>query len=287
MNSEIRQRKPEWLRIRHSSGSRAIAETNTIEMMLKELRLNTVCDEAACPNRSECFGNGTATFMIMGRNCTRNCTFCNVEKNPPVPLDAEEPQHVAEAVSRMTLRHAVITSVTRDDLPDGGAGHFKAVIKAIRQRSTSDGTNVRIEVLIPDFRGDPAALSEVVSASPDIIAHNVETVPSLYGRVRPMALYQRSLQVLQNSKALDPLIFTKSGLMLGLGEAEGEVLQVLEDLVAVKCDFLTIGQYLSPSAKHHPVIEYIHPDQFAWYREKALSMGFSHVEPAPLVRSSY
>ncbi|NLK69547.1 MAG: lipoyl synthase [Clostridiaceae bacterium] len=271
--------KPEWLRVKAHS----ISGLETVENMLKELHLNTVCDEAACPNRGECFGRKTATFMILGSVCTRQCTFCNVSKGKSQQVDENEPKNVAQAVKALSLKHTVITSVTRDDLPDGGAGHFVKVINAIRD--TTPG--VTIEVLIPDFQGDEDALKKVVDAHPDIINHNIETVPTLYKEVRPQAYYQRSLDVLKNVKRMDRTINTKSGIMLGLGEKEEQVLSVLRDLREVDCDFLTIGQYLAPSAKHHPIVEYIHPDQFKAYEKEAYQMGFLYVASGPLVRSSY
>lgn len=271
--------KPEWLRVKAHS----ISGLETVENMLKELHLNTVCDEAACPNRGECFGRKTATFMILGSVCTRQCTFCNVSKGKSQQVDENEPKNVAQAVKALSLKHTVITSVTRDDLPDGGAGHFVKVINAIRD--TTPG--VTIEVLIPDFQGDEDALKKVVDAHPDIINHNIETVPTLYKEVRPQADYQRSLDVLKNVKRMDRTINTKSGIMLGLGEKEEQVLSVLRDLREVDCDFLTIGQYLAPSAKHHPIVEYIHPDQFKAYEKEAYKMGFLYVASGPLVRSSY
>ena len=271
--------KPEWLRVKAHS----ISGLETVENMLKELHLNTVCDEAACPNRGECFGRKTATFMILGSVCTRQCTFCNVSKGKSQQVDENEPKNVAQAVKALSLKHTVITSVTRDDLPDGGAGHFVKVINAIRD--TTPG--VTIEVLIPDFQGDEDALKKVVDAHPDIINHNIETVPTLYKEVRPQADYQRSLDVLENVNRMDRTINTKSGIMLGLGEKEEQVLSVLRDLREVDCDFLTIGQYLAPSAKHHPIVEYIHPDQFKAYEKEAYQMGFLYVASGPLVRSSY
>lgn len=221
--------------------------------------------------------------MILGRMCTRNCKFCNVEKNKPQPVDPDEPIHVAKAVTQLNLRHVVITSVTRDDLSDGGAGHFAEVIEEIKKLDDK----VIVEVLIPDFKGDCNALTKVVEASPEIINHNVETVPRLYPSVRPMAVYKRSLELLKNVKNMNAKIYTKSGIMLGLGEQKEEVLSLFKDLRDVGCDFLTVGQYLAPSKKHHPVIEYIHPDIFEEYRKKALEMGFAYVASGPLVRSSY
>lgn len=276
---EVRLKKPEWLRIK------AYVNENyhVVEEILKKLNLNTVCSEAACPNRGECFSRRTATFMILGSVCTRHCTFCNVAKGETLAVDPHEPQHVAEAVEALNLKHAVITSVTRDDLPDGGAGQFAAVVDAIRRKTPQ----VAVEVLIPDFQGSTEALNEVVEARPAIINHNIETVPRLYLNVRPQADYKRSLVLLDKVKQMEKTIFTKSGIMLGLGEKEEEVHQVFKDLRAVNCDFLTIGQYLAPSAKHHPVIEYIHPDQFDAYKHMAYALGFSYVASGPLVRSSY
>lgn len=271
--------KPEWLRVKaHSTiGYEYVRE------LLEKLHLNTVCDEAACPNRGECFGRKTATFMILGSVCTRGCTFCNVTKGMSQPVDEKEPEHVAQAVKALGLKHTVITSVTRDDLPDGGAGHFADVVKAIGSQSPE----VTIEVLIPDFQGDCEALQKVIEAHPQIINHNVETIPALYPEVRPQANYQRSLALIGHVKDTDASIRTKSGIMVGLGEKPQEVLAVLADLRKVNCDFLTIGQYLAPSAKHHPVVEYVRPEQFDFYRVKAYEMGFSYVASAPLVRSSY
>jgi lipoic acid synthetase len=271
--------KPEWLKIKVRSNEN-MAE---VERMLSRLSLHTVCEEANCPNRMECFSKRTATFMILGKFCTRNCTFCNVEKNAPLPPDPEEPAHVAKAAKELGLKHVVITSVTRDDIPDGGAGHFAKVIGEIRKTNK----NIIIEVLIPDFKGDAGALSVVVNALPHIINHNVETVPRLYLEVRPQAVYERSLELLKNVKAMNEGIYTKSGIMLGLGEKREEVLKVFEDLREADCDFLTVGQYLAPSKKHHPVVEYIHPDEFERYRKAALDMGFRQVASGPFVRSSY
>lgn len=221
--------------------------------------------------------------MILGNRCTRNCTFCQVSKGEPLPVDPDEPEHVAEAIVLLNLRHAVVTSVTRDDLPDGGAEHFAKVIAAVRERSP--GTTV--EVLIPDFQGDFDALRTVIAAKPAVINHNVETVERLYPRVRPMADYNRSLELLGRVKSVDPQIHTKSGLMVGLGETVPEVLQVMRDLRAVGCDFLTIGQYLAPTPNHHPVVAYVHPDTFADCKKEAEAMGFRHVASGPFVRSSY
>lgn len=275
----LNERKPDWLRIKVRSG-----QNNTyVEEMLKRLSLNTVCEEANCPNRMECFNKRTATFMILGSHCTRNCTFCNVEKQNPEHVNENEPRDIACAVRELGLKHVVITSVTRDDLPDGGAGHFHDCIQSIKKSSS----NVTIEVLIPDFQGDRDALNCVVEAAPDIINHNVETIPRLYNKVRPMAVYERSIKLLEQVKRLNSSIYTKSGIMVGLGEKEEEVESVFEDLRKAECDLLTIGQYLAPSKRHHPIVEYIHPDTFEKYRKTALDKGFVYVASAPLVRSSY
>lgn len=273
------QRKPDWLRIKFHGGK----SREEVEEMLGRLSLHTVCEEANCPNMGECFSRRTATFMILGNFCTRNCTFCNVRKHVPQPVDPEEPMRVAQAVRELNLRHVVITSVTRDDLPDGGAGHFAEVIGKIKELDK----NVVVEVLIPDFEGSFEALSKVAEAKPEIINHNVETVPRLYPAVRPMAVYERSLELLRNVKTLDADILSKSGIMVGLGETESEVLEVFRDLREAGCNILTVGQYLAPSKQHHPVVEYIHPDIFEKYKEEALKMGFKYVASAPLVRSSY
>lgn len=271
------QRKPEWLRKKVNPGDQ-------VEMLslLGELRLNTVCQQALCPNISECFSCGQATFLILGRNCTRRCSFCNIEKTAPLPVDGDEPTRVAEAARRLKLSHVVVTSPTRDDLPDGGAGIYAATVAAIRRASPS----TRIELLIPDFQGALPSLESVVAARPDIIAHNVETVPRLYV-IRSGADYRRSLDVLRRCAALAPEVRTKSGIMLGMGEEEGEVLQLFRDLRDVGCAYLSIGQYLAPSRLHYPVQEYVPPERFESVRLQALEMGFSHVESGPYVRSSY
>ncbi|GAB6178706.1 lipoyl synthase [Desulfotomaculum defluvii] len=273
----MNKRKPEWLRVKLQGAEKS----QQVKEMLNRLSLHTVCQEANCPNLIECFGRKTATFMILGSVCTRNCTFCNVTKGHTQAVDPHEPSHVAEAVKELGLKHAVITSVTRDDLPDGGSGHFAEVIKKLR------ATDVIVEVLIPDFQGDRQSLATVLNAKPHILNHNIETVPRLYSTVRPKANYARSLELLKNSKELDASIFTKSGIMVGLGEQEEEVINVLRDLRDVDCDLLTIGQYLAPSAKHHEVVEYIHPDLFKKYKDAAYKMGFKYVASDPLVRSSY
>ncbi len=271
------QRKPEWLRKKVNPG-----DQSEMRQLLGELRLNTVCQQALCPNISECFACGQATFLILGRNCTRLCSFCNVEKAAPMPVDGDEPARVAEAVSRLKLSHVVVTSPTRDDLPDGGAEIYAATVAAIR--STSPAT--RIELLIPDFQGAVSSLELVVASRPDIIAHNVETVPRLY-EIRSGADYRRSLEVLRSCAALAPDIRTKSGIMLGMGELAEEIVQVFRDLREVGCSYLSIGQYLAPSRRHYPVQEYVPPELFESLRLRAVEMGFSHVESGPYVRSSY
>ncbi|HIJ95369.1 MAG TPA: lipoyl synthase [Desulfuromonadales bacterium] len=271
------QRKPEWLRKRANPG-----EQNGMRHLLGELRLNTVCQQALCPNISECFACGQATFLILGRTCTRLCSFCNVEKTAPLPVDYDEPARVAEAVARLKLSHVVITSPTRDDLPDGGAELYATMVAAIRRASPA----TRVELLIPDFLGSRSSLEKVIAAQPDIIAHNVETVPRLY-QIRSGADYRRSLDVLQICFELAPEIRTKSGIMLGMGETAAEVLAACEDLRNVGCSYLSIGQYLAPSRNHYPVQEYIQPELFESLRLKALQLGFSHVESGPYVRSSY
>jgi len=271
--------KPDWLRIKHRQNE----DFTQTEEILRKLSLNTVCEEAACPNRCECFSAKIATFMILGKLCTRNCTFCNVEKQKPASPDEEEPERVAKAVHELGLRHVVVTSVSRDDLHDGGAGQFVQTIKKIKALCPKTA----IEVLIPDFAGDICALESVVESAPCIINHNIETVPSLYPAVRPMAVYERSLSILRNAKLMNSGIYTKSGMMLGLGENEEEVLRVIVDLKDAGSDILTIGQYLSPSKKHHPVMKYIHPDEFDKFKRFALDAGFLSVASAPFVRSSY
>jgi lipoic acid synthetase len=273
------KRKPKWLRIDLNKGR----SLDYVKDILERFSLNTVCEEANCPNRMECFSKKTATFMILGSQCTRNCRFCNVTHAQAQPLDPEEPKNVAAAALELGLKHVVITSVTRDDLPDGGAKHFALTIKAIKVRKS----DIVIEVLIPDFRGSYEALETVVKAKPEILNHNVETVPRLYPEVRPSALYERSLELLKRVKSIDSSVLTKSGIMVGLGEKEEEVLDVLKDLRSVGCDFLTVGQYLAPSTEHYPVVEYVAPEVFDMYKQKALEMGFSFVASAPLVRSSY
>lgn len=272
-------RLPAWLR-------RPIARTGAfaqVDGLLEELELNTVCQSAKCPNRGECFSAGTATFLIMGDACTRGCRFCAVESRTPAPLDADEPGRVAEAVARMGLRHVVITSVTRDDLPDGGAAHFVATIAAVR----SAVSGVAVEVLTSDFAGREESVDAVAAARPDVYNHNLETVPRLYADVRPGAVYARSLRVLERVRETQPDLPTKSGLMLGLGETPDEVVSVMRDLLAHGVTMLTLGQYLRPSAAHLPVAEFVTPEVFARLAREAYGLGFSAVASAPFVRSSY
>lgn len=271
--------KPSWLDKKIS-----LKDCSRMKHLLRGLDLNTVCEEAACPNVSECFAQGIVTFMILGSHCTRSCKFCNVEKGRPAPLDVSEPLRVAEAVKKLELKHVVVTSVTRDDLEDGGARHFADTIACIRR----ENSRASVEVLIPDFRADVNAISCVVSAAPDIINHNIETISRLYPEVRPEADYKRSLEVLKVAKKLsNDTIYIKSGIMLGLGEKKEEVLDALYDLRKSGCDFLSIGQYLAPSRHHYPVKEYVDPEDFVYYREKAGKLGFKFIASAPYVRSSY
>ncbi len=273
------KRLPAWLR-------RPIARTGAyaqVDGILGELNLNTVCQSAKCPNRGECFSEGTATFLIMGGVCTRNCRFCAVESRVPEPLDPDEPRRVAEAVSRMGLKHVVITTVTRDDVADGGAAHFVATIQAVRTAAPE----AAVEVLTSDFAGDEDAVDLVAAARPDVFNHNLETVPRLYPDVRPEAVYERSLRVLERVRETQPDLPTKSGLMLGLGETHDEVVSVMRDLRAHGVEMLTLGQYLRPSSAHLPVVAFVEPAVFAQLAREAYAMGFSAVASAPFVRSSY
>lgn len=273
------QRKPEWLKLPLVSGG----ELPVVRTLLEDLRLNTVCEEARCPNRGHCFASGTATFMILGDRCTRRCHYCAVTTARPFPVDADEPRRVAEAVRRLGLRHVVITSVARDDLPDGGAGHFVACIEAVR----AVAPDVTVEVLIPDFRGDAAALRKVAEARPQVLNHNIEAVRRLFPEVRPQGNYDRSIELLARAKAMDPGLTTKSGLIVGMGETTEEVLEVMRDLRGAGCDIMTIGQYLQPTKEHRPVNEYLHPSHFAEYQRQGEAMGFAAVFSGPLVRSSF
>jgi lipoyl synthase len=272
-------RKPDWIRVK-APVSPGYAATQKI---VRDNRLHTVCEEAGCPNIGECWDKKHATFMIMGDTCTRACAFCNVKTGLPGPLDPAEPEHVADATAKLDLAHIVITSVDRDDLDDGGAAHFAAVIGAIRAKCP----HTTIEVLTPDFLRKDGAIDVVVAARPDVFNHNLETVPSKYLTVRPGARYFASIRLLQRAKEIDPRIFTKSGIMVGLGEERNEILQVMDDLRAADVDFLTIGQYLQPSRKHHPVMRFIPPDEFDALATIAYAKGFSMVSAAPLTRSSH
>ncbi len=271
--------KPSWLKRRLPSGP----EYERVRSLIRHKGLHTVCQEARCPNQFECFSAGTATFLIMGPNCTRSCRFCNIEDGPASPPDPGEPQRVADTADRMHLRYVVITSVTRDDLPDGGASIFAETIAAVRKAIP----DALIEVLIPDFQGDRQALSRVVAAGPNVLNHNIETVSRLYPLVRPQALYHRSLDLLWRVGQLDPSLPVKSGLMLGLGETDEEVHGCLVDLRAAGCRMLTIGQYLQPSEKHLPVERFVPPEEFEAWRRKAFRIGFTEVASSPFVRSSY
>ena len=274
--------RPPWLKVRFPAGG-GDGNFDRLQALMRSQQLHTVCEEARCPNIGECWSRGTATFMILGATCTRSCGFCAVATGRPGTVDHGEPARVALAIQQMRLRHAVITSVNRDELPDGGAAIFAETIRWTRR--LSPGTT--IEVLIPDFRGDDAALATVVAAGPEILNHNIETVPRLYRTVRPQAIYQRSLALLSRAKQLDPGTHTKSGLMVGLGETSEELLQVFADLAAHGVEILTIGQYLRPTPEHLPIERYWHPDEFAALKRSALALGFRHVESGPLVRSSY
>ena len=273
-------RKPEWIRVRAGGGERF----QQIKHILREAKLHTVCEEASCPNIGECFGHGTATFMIMGDLCTRRCPFCDVAHGRPQPLDADEPRHLAETIAALKLQYVVVTSVDRDDLRDGGAAHFVDCIRAIREQSPA----TRIEILTPDFRGRlDRALAILSAAPPDVMNHNLETVPRLYAQARPGSDYAHSLKLLKDFKAAHPHVPTKSGLMVGLGETDEEIVAVMRDLRAHDVDMLTIGQYLQPSRSHLPVTRFVHPDTFRAWEAEALRLGFVNAACGPMVRSSY
>ena len=274
-------KKPDWIRVKAGNSA---ASFGAIKQILREHQLHTVCEEATCPNIGECFGNGTATFMILGDLCTRRCPFCDVGHGKPLSPDAAEPERLARTIAAMKLKYVVITSVDRDDLKDGGAQHFADCIAKVRELSPE----TRIEVLVPDFRGRLGIALEILAATPpDVMNHNLETVPRLYRQTRPGADYANSLQLLKAFKARRPEIPTKSGLMVGLGETDEELLATLRDMRAHDVEMLTIGQYLAPSGHHLPVLRYVHPDTFAMYAREASAMGFSHAASGPLVRSSY
>jgi lipoyl synthase len=271
--------KPDWLKIKVQDGS----QRRRVTGLIQKLSLNTVCEEANCPNLMECFSRKTATFMILGRICSRNCTFCNVTGGKPEAVDPQEPERVAMAVRELGLSYAIITSVTRDDLPEGGAGHFVSVIQAVREINPG----ITLEVLIPDFSGRTESIQMVVEAHPEVINHNLETVARLYPAVRSQAVYSRSLVLLKKIKEINTGVITKSGIMVGLGEEKAEVIRVFKDLRSVGCDLLTVGQYLAPSKEHHPVFAYVPPETFDEYRKIALDLGFRLAVCGPLVRSSY
>lgn len=272
------ERKPKWLRVRYNQ--EAVEE---VARLLGELKLNTVCKEANCPNLGECYRKHTATFMILGSQCTRNCRFCNVTPGHPLPPDPDEPENVAAAAKKLGLRHVVLTCPTRDDLPDGGAEQFAKTVRAIRAACPG----VTVETLISDMKMDTAALDVVIEARPEVLNHNVETVQALQKAVRPQADYQRSLSVLRYCKEKAPSLLTKTGFMVGLGETEEQIGQLMDDVLAVGCDILTIGQYLQPTPEHYPLARYATPEDFARYKEMALAKGFRYVASAPLARSSY
>ncbi|MDZ7665190.1 MAG: lipoyl synthase [Desulfotignum sp.] len=282
-DTAVKKGKPAWLKKHLPRGG----DYARVTRLLSGAKLHTVCQEANCPNMFECFSKDTATFMILGDQCTRHCRFCNITARPPLPVDPDEPARVAKAARDLGLHYVVVTSVTRDDLPDGGAAHFAAVIRAIRQMGKDVGQTVRVEVLIPDFQGDLQALKTVMDAGPDVINHNIETVADLYMQARPEARYQRSLELLRNVKRLNPDMPAKSGIMAGLGETRSQLEQTLQDLVDHGCDMLTIGQYLQPTRNHLPVEKYYPPEEFDELADIARHMGFKKVASGPFVRSSY
>lgn len=277
--SETILKKPDWIRAKAPT-SKGYQES---KQLINELKLNTVCEEAACPNIGECWDKGHVTVMILGSVCTRACAFCNIKTGRPDLLDPHEPERLAQAIGKLNLEHVVITSVDRDDLPDGGAQHFASCIQAIRKTAQ----NTTIEVLTPDFRRKLGAVKIVVDAKPDVYNHNIETVPSLYNKIRPGARYFHSLNILNEVKNFDPTIFTKSGIMVGLGETDQEIIQVMDDLRSAQVDFITIGQYLQPTPKHAPVRRFVTPEMFDYYGSLARSKGFLMVSSSPMTRSSY
>jgi lipoyl synthase len=273
------RRHPDWLKVNIGGG-----ETyQQVKTLLRSSKLHTICEEAKCPNIAECFGSGTAVFLILGNTCTRSCRYCAVNHGTPSPVNQDEPKDIAESVKTLGLKYVVITSVTRDDLPDGGAQMFSETIKEIRQMNPS----VYIEVLIPDFQGKTTALQQVIDAAPDVLNHNIEVVEELFPKIRPQGNYTRSLSILKTIKNLNKNMKTKSGFMIGLGETREQIITTLKDLRNVDVDFLTIGQYLQPTKKHFDIEKYYTPDEFSEFRDTALGLGFTHVESGPLVRSSY
>lgn len=274
----MQRKKPEWLKV--SFNNEAVEE---VALLMRDMKLNTVCKEANCPNLGECYSKKTATFMIMGSQCTRNCRFCNVTSGKPQPLDPDEPLHLAEAVERLGLEHVVITQVTRDDLPDGGAAHMAETVRQVKKRCPG----VTIEVLISDLLGNREALTVLLGSNPDVLNHNVEMAARLYPMIRPQAKYQRSLQILADSKATAPHILTKTGFMIGLGETDQEISELMQDVRSTGCDILTISQYLQPSVEHWPLDRFVKPAGFDRLKAEAMAMGFRYVASSPLVRSSY
>lgn len=274
-----RKRLPEWFKIAKPD----VKSLRSMEKLVTNKHLHTVCHEANCPNKGKCFKSKSVTFMILGKNCTRNCNFCNVSYHEPMPVSQDEPVHIANAIAELGLKHAVITSVTRDDLPDQGANHFAKTVQSIKQKSPK----TTVEVLIPDLQGKRELLAIIADAKPDVIGHNLETIAKLYPTVRPQAIYQRSLDVLKIVKALDSTIYTKSGIMVGLGETTDEVLALMDHLRTVGCDIMTIGQYLRPSEAHIEIAAYITPQTFAYYEEQAKLKGFKAIASGPFVRSSF
>jgi lipoyl synthase len=281
--TQVREGKPAWLKKHLPRGG----EYAKVTRLLAGAKLHTVCQEANCPNMFECFSKDTATFMILGDQCTRHCRFCNITSRPPLSVDPNEPARVAQAALDLGLQYVVVTSVTRDDLPDGGASHFAAVIAALREMGNRTKQTIRVEVLIPDFKGDMAALKTVVDAHPDVINHNIETVAELYPQVRPEAVYQRSLDLIKQVKQLDPRMPAKSGIMVGLGETRDQLEQTMQDLYDHGCDMLTIGQYLQPTREHLQVQTYYPPKAFDALQQRARKIGFTKVAAGPFVRSSY
>ena len=271
-------KKPDWLKVRFNQEA-----VDEVAALMRDLKLTTVCREANCPNLGECYRKHTATFMILGEICTRNCRFCNVTTGKPLPPDPEEPENVALAAQALKLRHVVLTCATRDDLPDGGAEHFARTVRAIREKCPT----ATVETLISDMKMNTAALDTVIAAHPEVLNHNVETVKELQSVIRPQARYERSLDVLRYCKQKDPTILTKTGFMVGLGETDEQIDRLMDDILETGCDILTIGQYLQPSPNHHPLARYVTPEEFARYKETALRKGFRHVASAPLARSSY
>jgi lipoic acid synthetase len=273
------RRHPDWLKVKIGGGENFYK----IKSMLRSAKLHTICEEAKCPNIAECFGSGTAVFLILGDTCTRNCRYCNVKHGTPLPLNPNEPKDVADSVKKLGLKYAVITSVTRDDLKDGGASVFYEAVKEIKKLNNS----CRVEVLIPDFKGDKEALQTVIDAKPDIINHNIEVVSELFPEIRSQGNYKTSLELLKNIKKINKNMTTKSGFMLGFGESKEQIIKTMQDLRKVSVDFLTIGQYLQPTREHFEIKKYYTPEEFNEFKKIAMSLGFAHVESGPLVRSSY